>query len=98
MFEGRLTPFLIRHLPVSSFPQLPANVAGALNQRGCMIPQTYEAHGPENVVHASLERAASSDCWHFITCRRRRITRIAKHFWHATSDSRQRASWKRNLI
>jgi len=61
MFEGRLTPFLIRHLPVSSFPQLPANVAGALNQRGCMIPQTYEAHGPENVVHASLERAASSD-------------------------------------
>jgi len=46
---------------VSSFPQLPESVAGALNQRGCMIPQTYEAHGPENVVHASLERAGSSD-------------------------------------
>jgi len=26
-----------------------------------MIPQTYEAHHPENVVHASLERAGSSD-------------------------------------
>ncbi len=26
-----------------------------------MIPQTYEAHRPENVVHASLERAGSSD-------------------------------------
>ena len=61
MVAGRLTPFLIRHLPVSSFPQLPESVAGALNQRGCMIPQTYEAHGPENVVHASLERAGSSD-------------------------------------
>jgi hypothetical protein len=61
MFAGRLTPFLIRHLPVNSFPQLPESVAGALNQRGCMIPQTYEAHGPENVVHASLERAGSSD-------------------------------------
>ena len=32
-----------------------------LNRRGCLIPQTYEAHGPENVVHASLERAGSSD-------------------------------------
>lgn len=58
---GRQMPFLIRHLPVSSFPQLPESVAGALNQRGCLIPQTYEAHGPENVVHASLERAGSSD-------------------------------------
>ena len=61
MVAGRQTPFLIRHLPVSSFPELPESVAGALNQRGCMIPQTYEAHGPENVVHASLEHAGSSD-------------------------------------
>ena len=61
MVAGRLTPFLIRHLPVSSFPQLPVSVAVALNQRGCMIPQTYEAHGPENVVNASLERGGSSD-------------------------------------
>ena len=26
-----------------------------------MIPQTYEAHRPENVIHASLQRAGSSD-------------------------------------
>ena len=26
-----------------------------------MVPQSYEAHHPENVVHASLERAGSSD-------------------------------------
>jgi hypothetical protein len=58
---GRATPYLIRHLPVSSFPELPAAVQELLNRRGCLIPQTYEAHGPENVVHASLERAGSSD-------------------------------------
>jgi hypothetical protein len=58
---GRPTPYLIRHLPVSSFPELPAGVAELLNRRGCTIPQTYEAHHPENVVHASLEHAGSSD-------------------------------------
>lgn len=32
-----------------------------LNRRGCLIPQTYEAHQPENVVHGSFERPGSSD-------------------------------------
>jgi hypothetical protein len=59
--DGRSTPYLIRHLPVSSFPQLPEGFALLLNRRGCLIPQTYEAHHPENVVHASLESAGSSD-------------------------------------
>jgi hypothetical protein len=59
--DGRSTPYLIRHLPVSSFPELPAPIQELLNRRGCMIPQTYAAHHPENVVHASLERAGSSD-------------------------------------
>jgi hypothetical protein len=61
LVAGRSTPYLIRHLPVSSFPSLPDELASQLNQRGCLIPQTYEAHHPENVVHASLERAGSSD-------------------------------------
>jgi len=59
--DGRSVPFLIRRLPVSSFPDLPAVIAGLLDKRGCMIPQTYEAHHPENVVRASLEHAGSSD-------------------------------------
>jgi hypothetical protein len=58
---GRSTPYLIRHLPVSSFPQLPSAVQDALTRRGCLIPQTYEAHRPENVVHASLKQPGSSD-------------------------------------
>jgi hypothetical protein len=58
---GRSSSYLIRRLPVSSFPELPANVVDVLVEKGCMIPQTYEARRPENVVHASLERAGSSD-------------------------------------
>jgi len=61
ILAGRSTPYLIRHLPVSSFPELPAAVQDLLNRRGCLIPQTYEAHHPENVIHASLERPGSSD-------------------------------------
>jgi len=59
--DGHPTHYLIRRLPVSSFPELPADIQDQLNQRGCLIPQTYAAHHPENVVHASLERAGSSD-------------------------------------
>jgi hypothetical protein len=58
---GQMTRYLIRHLPVSSFPALPAAIQSQLERRGCVIPQTYEARRPENVVHASLERQASSD-------------------------------------
>lgn len=58
---GRSTPYLIRHLPIASFPQLPAAVKDDLSRRGCLIPQTYEAHRPENVIHGSFERAGSSD-------------------------------------
>ena len=43
---GHSSPYLIRHLPVSSFPELPSAVVGLLNLRSCVIPQTYEAHRP----------------------------------------------------
>jgi hypothetical protein len=59
--DGREVSYRIRNLPVSSFPELPAAVADALTTRGCLIPQTYEAHRPENVINASLERPGSSD-------------------------------------
>jgi hypothetical protein len=61
MVSGRPVGFLIRRLPASSFPELPAAIAAQLTADGCMIPQTYEAHRPENVVRASLERAGSAD-------------------------------------
>jgi hypothetical protein len=58
---GRDVPYRIRNLPVSSFPDLPGTVAETLNQRRCLIPQTYEAKRPENVIHGSLEHAGSQD-------------------------------------
>lgn len=60
-FHGRSAAYVIRHLPPDSFPDLPAPIVSELLRRSCLIPQTYEAHQPENVVHASLERAGSSD-------------------------------------
>ena len=59
--QGHSIPYLIRRLPVNAFPDLPSPVVDQLNQRQCLIPQSYEAHHPENVVHASLERPGSSD-------------------------------------
>jgi hypothetical protein len=59
--DGHSVPYLIRHLPASSFPELPAAIQDELNRRRCLIPQTYEAHRPENVVHGSFERPGSSD-------------------------------------
>ena len=59
--DGQTASYLIRRLPASSFPDLPDAIADVLDQRGCMIPQTYQAHRPENVIHASFERPGSSD-------------------------------------
>lgn len=58
---GRALPYLVRHLPVNAFPELPERVRAELERRSCLIPQTYQAHRPENVLHASLERAGSED-------------------------------------
>jgi hypothetical protein len=58
---GHSVSYVIHQLPVSSFPALPAEIQSVLNQRSCRIPQTFEAHHPENVVHASLEHSGSSD-------------------------------------
>ena len=42
-------------------PDLYAPIAAQLDQRGCLIPQTWQSHRPENVVHASFESSGSSD-------------------------------------
>lgn len=60
-YNGHDTPYRVRHLPISSYPDLPQRFSDLLTQRRCVIPQTYQARRPENVIHASLERAGSSD-------------------------------------
>lgn len=59
--NGHSASYVIHHLPATSFPDLPAPIASTIAVRGCLIPQTYEAHRPENVIHGSLERAGSHD-------------------------------------
>jgi len=81
--DGRAAPYLIRHLPVSSFPGLPEKLQELLGRRGCLIPQTYEARQPENVVHASLERAGSSD-WAVLCSARGTVSLLV--FFSSTPD------------
>ena len=59
--SGAEVVYRIRLLPLSSFPGLPPAVVAQLDQRKCMVPQTYEAHAPENVFHGALERKGSDD-------------------------------------
>ena len=59
---GETVAYRIRLLPIASFPDLPAPIAGELSRRQCMIPQSFEAKEPENVIHGAF-RAAGTDDW-----------------------------------
>jgi hypothetical protein len=59
--DGQTRHYVVRHLPPASFPGLPESVANVLNGRECLIPQTYQARQPENVVRGSFERPGSQD-------------------------------------
>ncbi|MGC2496529.1 MAG: hypothetical protein WA374_02235, partial [Acidobacteriaceae bacterium] len=48
--NGTHLSYRIRLLPLSSFPALPEEIVAQLSRRRCMIPQTYEAKQPENVI------------------------------------------------
>jgi len=61
MSGGHSTSYLIHQLPPSSFPALPRAVQDELSRRGCMIPQTYAAHRPENVIRANFEGRGDQD-------------------------------------
>jgi hypothetical protein len=88
--DGRMTSYLIRRLPASSFPDLPDAVADVLEQRGCLIPQTFQAHRPENVIHASLERPGSSD-W-AVLCSTHGNVELLVFFAHASNKPMMLAS------
>ncbi|WP_158752011.1 hypothetical protein [Acidobacterium sp. S8] len=53
--------YAFRMLPPASFAELPAPVLADLEKRRCLIPQSYEAHEPENIVHGSFRQKGSSD-------------------------------------
>jgi hypothetical protein len=53
--------FAFRMLPPSSFTELPAPILKDLESRRCLIPQTYEARTPENVIHGAFREKGSTD-------------------------------------
>ncbi|MGC2301376.1 MAG: hypothetical protein WA476_21400 [Acidobacteriaceae bacterium] len=53
--------YRIRLLPLTSFPDLPAPVVAELTRRQCLIPQSFEAQQPENVIHGAFRAAGSRD-------------------------------------
>ena len=58
---GQGIAYRIRLLPIASFPALPASISAELARRQCMIPQSFEAQQPENVIHGSFRAPGSSD-------------------------------------
>lgn len=59
--DGRQEIYRIRLLPVTSFPDLPMEIASRLERMGCMIPQTFEAQQPENVIQGAFHAPGSHD-------------------------------------
>jgi hypothetical protein len=59
--SGAEVVYRIRLLPPASFPSLPATIASQLQQKNCLVPQTYEARRPENVIHGAFEEQGSDD-------------------------------------
>jgi hypothetical protein len=53
--------YTIRLLPLAAFPSIPQSVAAQLNAMHCMIPQTFEAHHPENVIHGAFAGRGTND-------------------------------------
>jgi hypothetical protein len=58
---GDVLHYRIRLLPLASFPGLPVPVVAQLSRRDCMIPQSFEAQQPENVVHGAFRAPGSID-------------------------------------
>lgn len=59
--DGETLSYRIRLLPLASFPDLPPAVVTELSRRHCMIPQSFEAEQPENVIRGAFRAAATSD-------------------------------------
>jgi hypothetical protein len=53
--------YRIRLLPPASFPNLPPAIVSQLNAQHCLVPQTFTAHKPENVIHGEFEAPGSND-------------------------------------
>jgi len=53
--------YAFRMLPPSTYTELPAPILQDIEKRRCMVPQTYEARTPENVIHGAFRQKGSHD-------------------------------------
>jgi hypothetical protein len=53
--------FAFRMLPPATFTELPGPIRRDLEKRRCLIPQSYEARTPENVIHGAFHEKGSTD-------------------------------------
>ena len=63
-----------RRLPPSAFPNLPPAIRSDLERRGCVIPQSFGAKVPENVISGAFTRRGDVD-W-AVLCSIRRVSAI----------------------
>ena len=86
---GAIEQYRIRLLPLSSFPALPPAIVAQLRNRRCMIPQSFEAQAPENIVSGAF-RAPGSNDWAAL-CSSAGVTTLYVFFagqWDAPIDLR----------
>jgi hypothetical protein len=58
---GDVISYRIRLLPIASFPDVPAAIAAQLRDRHCLVPQSFEAQAPENVIQGAFRAPGSRD-------------------------------------
>lgn len=64
--ETKSDPFVeakkeIVRLPPSAFPQLPPEIRGQLEAKGCLIPQSFEGPEPHNVIRGEFGQEGQID-------------------------------------
>jgi len=75
-------PAKIVRLKPAEFPQLPAAVREDLDRRGCLIPQTFAAKHPENVISGKFREGAAED-W-AVLCSREGLSSVLV-FWNGSA-------------
>src|SRR5271167_388438 len=59
--DGTARVYTIRRLEPATFPQVPKSVRHELERRKCLIPQTSEAKGAENVISGEFREKGVKD-------------------------------------
>jgi hypothetical protein len=74
----------IVRLPPTAFPELPGNIAGELERRGCTIPQESSTKAPNNVTQGEFAEPGQTD-W-AVLCSVRGVSTILV-FWNGSEKN-----------